>query len=53
MGIVTFAVVTLVSLIVDDGGFTQNTIFHFVIIMLASLIGAILGVNKTSNKKYI
>ena len=53
VGAVTFVAVTLISLIVDDGGFSQNTAFHFIIIMLASLIGAVLGVNKSGKKKYI
>ena len=53
VGVVTFIAVTLISLIVDDGSITQNTAFHFIIIMLASLIGAVLGVNKSGKKKYI
>ncbi len=49
----TFGVITLISLIVDDGGITLNTLFHFIIILLSGLIGGILGVNKGKNRKYI
>jgi len=52
-GGITFIVVTLISLFLDKGAITQNTLFHFIIIILSSLIGGILGVNKAANKKYI
>ena len=52
-GGITFAAVTLISLAIDKGGLTLNTVFHFFIIMTASLFGGILGVNKGKNKKYI
>lgn len=51
-GAATFLVITAVSLIISHGSFTYNTLFHFVIIVLASLIGGILGVNKNT-RKYI
>ncbi len=53
VGAVTFLTVTLISLFVDKGGVTVNTLFHLIIIMLSALIGGILGVNKATNKKYI
>ncbi len=53
IGLVTFAVVTIISLVVNKNGLTMNTLFHFIIIVLASAIGGILGVNKGKNKKYI
>lgn len=53
VGAVTFLTVTLISLFVDKGGVTVNTLFHLIIIMLSALIGGILGVNKAANKKYI
>ena len=52
VGIITFVIITLISFIVDDGAITFNTLFHLVIIMLSSLIGGILGVNK-KGKSYI
>lgn len=52
-GGISFLIVTLISLIVDKGALTSNTLFHLIIIMLASLIGGIVGVNKNQNKKYI
>ena len=53
VGVISFAAVTIVSLIVTKNGFTSNTLFHFIIIVLASLIGGIFGVNKGKSKKYI
>lgn len=48
----TFLTVTLMGLILNDGGLTSNTIFHLIIIMLSSLSGGIIGVNM-GGKKYI
>ena len=53
VGFVSFAAITVISLIVTKNGFTGNTVFHFIIIVLASLIGGIAGVNKGKNKKLI
>lgn len=53
IGVISFAVVTAISLIVSKSGLTINTLFRFIIIVLASAIGGILGVNKGKNKKYI
>ena len=38
---------------INRGGLTQNTLFRFVILMLSSVIGGILGVNRKSQHKYI
>lgn len=51
-GLFYFLCVTSAALAVNKGGVTSNTLFHLIIIMLASLIGGITGVNKSS-KKYI
>lgn len=51
--LITFAFVTVISLILDDGSMTINTLFHLIIYTLAGLLGGILGVNKKQNKKYI
>ena len=48
----TFLNVTLFGLILNGGGLTLNTLFHLIIIMLSSLSGGIIGVNK-GGKKYI
>lgn len=48
-----FLVVLIASLMVTEKGFTINTIFHFVIMLLAGLTGGIWGVNRRINKKYI
>ena len=53
IGIITFAIVLFVSLIVDKGSLTVNSLFHLIIFMLSSVIGGIIGVNKSQNKKYI
>ena len=52
-GGITFLIITIISLILDKGEVTSNTLFHFIIIMLSSLIGGIFGVNKDKNKKII
>ena len=51
VGMITFVLITAVSLILGNG-LSLNTLFHFVIIMLASVSGGILGVNK-KQKKFI
>ncbi len=48
-----FLIITLISFILDSGAVTYNTLFHFIIIMLAALIGGVMGVNKKENRKYI
>ena len=53
MGGITFILITLISLIINRGGVTLNTLFHFIIIMLSSLIGGIIGVNNGKSHKYI
>ena len=52
VGGITFIIVTLVGMIINDGGITINTLFHFIIIMLSAITGGVLGVNK-KGKKYI
>lgn len=52
VGGITFVLIALISFIVDDGALTFNTLFHLIIIMLSSLIGGIMGVNK-KGKSYI
>ena len=53
IGLISFAAVTVISLIVSKNGLSINTLFHFIIIVIASAIGGILGVNKGKSKKYI
>ena len=53
VGGIVFCVLTLISLMINRGGLTQNTLFRFVILMLSSVIGGILGVNRKSQHKYI
>lgn len=45
-GIAYFAVITLISMAVNGIKFGSNTVFHFTIILLASMVGGIFGVNK-------
>ncbi len=52
IGIVNFILIFLISLIINGSGITYNTLFHLVIFLLSGLIGGILGVNKTTNKKF-
>ncbi len=53
VGFSAFAAITLISFTVCKGNIGINTLFHFIIFTLASLIGGITGVNKSVNKKYI
>ena len=53
IGIVTFAILTVISLIINKGGLTSNTLFRLAIVVLSSVIGGIVGVNRGTNKKYI
>ena len=52
VGFVTFIILTLIALVANDSGITVNALFRFIIIMLASIIGGIIGVNK-KQEKYI
>lgn len=51
-GAVVFVVITALSLIMGNS-ISLNTLFHFIIMMLSSLVGGIMGVNKNKHKKYI
>ena len=50
VGGITFALITLVALIVNSSAIGINTLFRFIIIMLASIIGGVIGVNKKPEK---
>ena len=52
VGSVVFVVITILSLILGNK-LSLNTLFHFVIVMLASISGGIVGVNSNRHKKYI
>lgn len=52
IGLTVFVLITVLSLIMG-GGFSLNTLFHFIIVTLSSLVGGITGVNGKSRKKYI
>ena len=53
VGGVAFSVILLISLIADKGAVGINTLFHFIIFMLSSVVGGVMGVNKAQNTKYI
>lgn len=53
VGIIVFALIVLISLIANKTQISINTLFRFIIIMLSSLIGGVIGVNKGNNQKYI
>lgn len=53
VGLVIFIIITLAALFGNKGSITLNTAFHFVIIILCSVIGGILGVNKKNTKEFI
>ena len=52
IGLTVFVTITCVSLILGNV-LSINTLFHFVIILLASIVGGIMGVNSNKHKKLI
>lgn len=52
IGAAVFFTITFLSLILGND-LSLNTLFHFIIIMLSSLVGGISGVNSKSKKRYI
>ncbi len=52
IGVVVFLIITVLALIMGNS-LSLNTLFHFIIIMLSSLVGGITGVNAKMQKKYI
>lgn len=52
VGVAVFALLTLAALIINHGGFTSNTVFRLVIVLLSSEIGGIIGVGRR-DRKYI
>lgn len=52
VGLTVFVIITLLSLVMGNG-FSINTLFHFIIVTLSSLVGGIMGVNGKKRKKYI
>lgn len=53
VGASVFTLISVIAFAVSKEPITQNTLFHFVIVMLSSIAGGILGVNLHKNKKYI
>lgn len=52
-GGVVFIVTALITLLVNSGAVTLHLLLRFVILILTSVIGAIIGVNKNNNKKFV
>ncbi len=50
-GGVIFTVVLLISLAIDEGGLTINTLFNMIITLLSAVIGGIIGTNRKSKTK--
>lgn len=53
VGIAVFVILVLLSFVMNDSQMGINTLFRFIIIMLSSLIGGVIGVNRNNNPKYI
>ena len=53
IGIAVFLLITVLSIMIKRTGLNLNTLFHFIIITLSSLVGGIVGVNRDKSKKYI
>lgn len=50
IGSVCFCLITVLSLIMGSGGISLNSLFHFVTVVLSSIVGGIMGVNKGGGK---
>lgn len=50
IGGAVFLVIMLISLAVSRDAIGTNTLFHFIIIVLSSLVGGISGVNRKNNR---
>jgi putative membrane protein (TIGR04086 family) len=48
-----FVILTLVTLLVNKGAVNIHILLRLVILMLSSMIGAIIGVNRNTQQKYI
>ena len=53
VGGLVFIIATLVTLLVNSGAVSLHILLRLFILMLASLIGAIIGVNRKDSQKYI
>ncbi len=52
-GVFIYLIVIIVSLFVSEGGFTNNTLYHFVVTAIAGMVGGIIGVNFSNRKRII
>jgi putative membrane protein (TIGR04086 family) len=53
IGGAVFVILTLVTLLVNKGAVNIHILLRLVILMLSSMIGAIIGVNRNTQQKYI
>lgn len=53
VGGTVFIFTALVTLLVNSGAVTLHILLRLIIMMLSSLIGAIIGVNKKADKKFV
>ena len=53
VGFTAFTVILIISLVADKGSVSLNTLFHFIIFILSSVVGGVMGVNKADNRRYI
>ncbi len=53
VGGAVFVILTLVTLLVNKGAVNIHILLRLVILMLSSMIGAIIGVNRNTQQKYI
>lgn len=53
VGGTVFIITALITLLVNSGAVTLHLLLRFIIILLSSMIGAIIGVNKKANQKFV
>ena len=53
VGGIVFIILTLITLLVNKGAVSVHILLRLIILILSSMIGAIIGVNRNSQQKYI
>ncbi|MBR4116903.1 MAG: TIGR04086 family membrane protein [Clostridia bacterium] len=53
VGGISFIIITLVTLLINSGAVSMHILLRLIIMLLTSLIGAIIGVNRKAERKYI
>lgn len=53
LGALIFTIITLITFLFNKGGVSINILLRLIILILSSMIGAVIGVNRNFQQKYI